>query len=376
MEPESEAEPAKTPTKRHKCAACFKQYKKKDHLIVHMKTSYHSVHQPKCEVCKRHCKSFESLREHLTGPLRKVHCSTIFSANGCDLCMKIFDSPDAASEHKEACRLPPPVAIATLLSHSPGPQNNMSSSTDSRDSKAIAMDCEMVGGGTDGSIDICARVCLIDEEENLVFHAYIRPVIPVTNYRHEVTGLTEEHLQVAIQLEEVQAKIKEILYNGEAVGRLRLNSNKARLLVGHDLEHDLKSLRFSYPDHLLRDTAKYHPLMKTNLVSHSLKYLTQTYLGHTIQAGIHDPYEDAISAMRLYKRMRAQLHKLQGHAFNDTNNHTPSFISVFELKKHRELEKMSPEELLELSRPNYRCWCLDSMTTIQEESANNPWGSW
>lgn len=31
-----------------------------------------------------------------------------------------------------------------------------------------------------------------------------------------------------------------------------------------------------------RDTAKYHPLMKTNLVSHSLKYLTRTYLGQVL----------------------------------------------------------------------------------------------
>jgi len=29
----------------------------------------------------------------------------------------------------------------------------------------------------------------------------------------------------------------------------------------------------------LRDTAKYVPLMKTNLVSQSLKYLTKSYLG-------------------------------------------------------------------------------------------------
>lgn len=53
-------------------------------------------------------------------------------------------------------------------------------------------------------------------------------------------------------LEEVQAKIKEILYNGEAVGRLRLNGATSRLLVGHDLEHDLSSLRLSFPGHLLR----------------------------------------------------------------------------------------------------------------------------
>ena len=31
-----------------------------------------------------------------------------------------------------------------------------------------------------------------------------------------------------------------------------------------------------------RDTAKYHPLMKTNLVCHSLKYLTQKYLGQVL----------------------------------------------------------------------------------------------
>lgn len=54
---------------RHKCPACYKQYKKKEHLIQHMKVAYHSVHDPRCGVCKKHCKSFESLREHLTGEM-------------------------------------------------------------------------------------------------------------------------------------------------------------------------------------------------------------------------------------------------------------------------------------------------------------------
>lgn len=52
------------------------------------------------------------------------------------------------------------------------------------DSKTIAMDCEMVGGGIDKSIDICVRVCLVDENENLVFHAFVQPSIPVTDYRY------------------------------------------------------------------------------------------------------------------------------------------------------------------------------------------------
>jgi len=49
---------------------------------------------------------------------------------------------------------------------------------------AVAMDCEMVGGGSDGSLELCARVCLVDEDERLIFHTYVQPEIPVTNYRY------------------------------------------------------------------------------------------------------------------------------------------------------------------------------------------------
>lgn len=49
--------------------------------------------------------------------------------------------------------------------------------------KVVALGCKMIGGGSDGSLDFCARVCLIDQNENIIFHAYIKPQIPVTNYR-------------------------------------------------------------------------------------------------------------------------------------------------------------------------------------------------
>lgn len=52
---------------RNKCAACYRQFNKKEHLVEHMRTSYHSVHEPMCGLCKKHCRSFESLREHLIG---------------------------------------------------------------------------------------------------------------------------------------------------------------------------------------------------------------------------------------------------------------------------------------------------------------------
>lgn len=71
-------------------------------------------------------------------------------------------------------------------------------------------------------------------------------------FRYEVTGITEEHLRDAMPLKEVQDKILQILYNGESIWRLRLDGGKARILVGHGLEHDLDCLRVNYPDHMLR----------------------------------------------------------------------------------------------------------------------------
>ncbi|GMH02636.1 hypothetical protein Nepgr_004475 [Nepenthes gracilis] len=343
-------DPSTLPNTRHKCPACFKQYKRKEHLIEHMKVSCHSIHQPKCGVCQKHCKSFESLREHLNGPLAKQNCSKIFADRGCHLCMKTFDDPPTLSEHKWSCSFPPPKPLWG------NPQKCQ---------EAVAMDCEMVGGGSDGSLDICARVCLIDADENVLFHTYVQPLIPITDYRSEVTGLTEEHLRDAMPLKEVQEKILTILYNGETIGIVRLNGGKARLLVGHSVKHDLDCLRMNYPDHLIRDTANYRPLMKTNLVSHSLKYLTKTYLGYEIQTGVHDPYEDCVSAMRLYKRMCA--HAQDHHAGCPL---TPNIQTPLNGEpgpwKMKDLEKMTPDELYEMSRSDYVCWCFDSWQPPQQ----------
>ncbi|PSR94799.1 RNA exonuclease [Actinidia chinensis var. chinensis] len=367
-----EADPPKTLTTRSKCSACFKQYKKKEHLVAHMKASHHSVHQPKCGWCAKHCKTYESLREHLTGPLSKAHCSRVFADLGCRLCMKIFDSSASLSEHKEMCQLTAPAPLGTVKISCTEYQVDMPAPNYGnyrnygRGPEAIAIDCEMVGGGSDGTLDLCGRVCLIDEDENLIFHTYVQPQIPVTNYRYEVTGITEEHLRDAMPIKEARERILQILYNGESIGRLRLDGGKARLLVGHGLEHDLGCLRMNYPDHLLRDTAKYRPFMKTNLVSHSLKYLTQTYLGYDIQSGVHDPFVDCVSAMRLYKRMRAQDHHFEEFEASISAQHTQYFNSnSFDSWKPKELESMNPDELFQISKSKYKCWCLDLRQELQ-----------
>ncbi|MQL96345.1 hypothetical protein Taro_029009 [Colocasia esculenta] len=351
---------------RHKCSACYKQYKKKEHLIEHMKVAYHSIHEPRCGVCRKHCKTLESVREHLTGPLAKSSCAEVFTVQGCNLCLKIFGSSDELLAHKEVCCLFPAFHSA-LRKPLEGYAESVVEDTDSslketgdHVSQVVGMDCEMVGGGSDGSLDLCARVCLIDEFENLIFHSYVKPQIPVTNFRYEITGITEDDLVDAMPLNQVKDNIKEILYNGESIGKAYVEGGKAKILVGHGLDHDLYCLNMHYPPHLLRDTATYQPLMKTNVVSHSLKYLTQNYLGYEIQSGVHNPLEDCRAALRLYKRMRSQLHQREVPIFCTCDSGDPSNSTNFDCSRMKELEKMSSDALLEMSSSKYRCWCLDT----------------
>ncbi|XP_057853383.1 RNA exonuclease 4-like [Cryptomeria japonica] len=350
-----------TESLRHKCAACFKQFNKVEHLVEHMKTSYHSPHEPICDICKKHCRFYDSLREHLIGPLPKAECAKQFSERGCNLCLKIFPRAEQLTYHRATCQSLPPNAggrfsLVNKRIQAESGQIQGESSNKSNIS-AIAMDCEMVGGGQDGSLDLCARVCLVDEEEKVVFHCYIKPPIPITDYRYDITGIKPENLMDAMPLKQVQERIQQILYNGEAIWRIRLKGGKAKLLVGHGLDHDLQCLSMEYPPHLIRDTAKYVPLLKSSKASNSLKYLTQSFLGYKIQSGTHDPYEDCVAAMRIYKKMRNEDHSQS--ASLSVGEFLPENV-VYARMKQKDLEKMSPEALLNISQSDFYCWCMDS----------------
>ncbi|GLJ21337.1 hypothetical protein SUGI_0392320 [Cryptomeria japonica] len=349
-----------TASLRHKCAACFRQFVKVEHLVEHMKISYHSPHEPNCSICKKQCRFYDSLREHLIGPLPKAECAKQFSERGCSLCLKVFPTAQQLNNHRAACQsLPPLPAISGLRPSLVNKRNQaekeqiLEESSNKSNISGIAMDCEMVGGGRDGSLDLCARVCLVDEEEKVIFHCYVRPPIPITDYRYDVSGIKPEHLMGGMPLKQVQEKIQQILYNGEAIWRIRLKGGKAKVLVGHDLDHDLQCLGLEYPTHLIRDTAKYIPLLKSNKTSNSLNYLTQSFLGYKIQNGTHDPYEDCVAAMRIYKKMRNEDHSLSATEFVPENG-------VYSRMRQKELEKMSPEALLQISQSDFYCWCMDS----------------
>ncbi|KAM7092584.1 RNA exonuclease 4 [Molossus nigricans] len=163
--------------------------------------------------------------------------------------------------------------------------------------KALALDCEMVGVGPAGEDNLAARVSVVNQFGKCVYDKYIKPAQPVTDYRTAVSGIRPEHLQQGEKFEVVQREVAEML--------------RGRILVGHALHNDLKVLFLDHPKKKIRDTQKYKPF-KSQVKSGrpSLKLLAEKVLGLRVQQAEHCSIQDARAAMRLYVTVKKEWERM------------------------------------------------------------------
>ncbi|XP_004677912.1 PREDICTED: RNA exonuclease 4 [Condylura cristata] len=159
--------------------------------------------------------------------------------------------------------------------------------------KALALDCEMVGVGPKGEESVAARVSLVNQFGKCVYDKYVRPAQPVTDYRTAVSGIRPEHLGQGERFDVVQKEVAGLL--------------RGRILVGHALHNDLKVLLLDHPKKKIRDTQKYKPF-KSQVKSGrpSLKLLAKKILGVRVQEAEHCSVQDAQAAMRLYVAVKRE----------------------------------------------------------------------
>ncbi|CAL4139469.1 unnamed protein product, partial [Meganyctiphanes norvegica] len=163
------------------------------------------------------------------------------------------------------------------------------------ETKVIAMDCEMVGVGSQFSRDdsILARVSLVNHFGQVLYDTFVKPTEKVTDYRTEVSGVRPEDLVKGEEFTVVQHKVAAFLKN--------------RILVGHALHNDFKVLFLSHPRNKIRDTSKYRGFRKLfGGRNPSLKRLTEKVMDVQIQKGEHNSIQDAQAAMRLYTLKRKE----------------------------------------------------------------------
>lgn len=155
--------------------------------------------------------------------------------------------------------------------------------------KYIAIDCEMVGVGEGGYAHALARVSIVDFHGRQVYDSYVRPRERVVDWRTRISGIAPKHMAVARDFADVQAQVAQLLHG--------------RILVGHDLKHDLDVLMLDHPRKDIRDTAKFSGFKKYgNGPKPALRVLAREILGVEIQTGQHSSIEDARVAMLLLRR--------------------------------------------------------------------------
>lgn len=177
----------------------------------------------------------------------------------------------------------------------------------------IAIDCEMVGTGYCGQHSSLARVCMVDWEGKTILDLHVRQTYEVTDYRTFVSGITEEDLtdENAVEYDECRDRVLELV--------------EGKVLVGHALKNDLTALKITHPWQQVRDTGKYEPFMKVRfnngiLWPRKLKDLAKEKLGKDIQESgkPHCPFEDAKTALDLYKKARNKWEKAMDYKINKT----------------------------------------------------------
>uniref|UniRef100_A0A0E0LUF9 RNA exonuclease 4 n=1 Tax=Oryza punctata TaxID=4537 RepID=A0A0E0LUF9_ORYPU len=177
-------------------------------------------------------------------------------------------------------------------------------SDDTSLTKAVAVDCEMVGVGAGGSKSALGRVTLVNSWGNVVYDEYVRPVEWIVDYRTHISGIRPKHMNKAKDFWVVQKDVAELI--------------KGRILVGHALHHDLKVLLLGHPKKDIRDTSEYEVFRREGK-RRSLKDLTAQVLGAKIQQKEHCPIEDARAAMFIYNKHKKVWEKNMKEQFRFRN---------------------------------------------------------
>lgn len=75
-------------------------------------------------------------------------------------------------------------------------------------SRCVAIDCEMVGTGPCGRVSELARCSVVSYHGDVLYDKYVRPEMPVVDYRTRWSGITRQHMRKAIPFQVAQKEVR------------------------------------------------------------------------------------------------------------------------------------------------------------------------
>ncbi|KFY27956.1 hypothetical protein V493_03187 [Pseudogymnoascus sp. VKM F-4281 (FW-2241)] len=185
----------------------------------------------------------------------------------------------------------------------------------------IAIDCEMMRSNIG---QVLGRVSVVNYDREIVFDTFVCYPLPIiiTNTDEKFSGIDWDDIEPhngAQPFPEVQAQLLELL--------------RSRIVIGHDIEKDLRAISMDLPLQILqlervalrfspivfdiktRDTQKYSMYRQyANRGAHqgpSLKNLAVKVLGRQIKQGRMSSVEDAVATMEVYRKAEVNIDREQ-----------------------------------------------------------------
>ncbi|KFA62727.1 hypothetical protein S40285_05021 [Stachybotrys chlorohalonatus IBT 40285] len=188
--------------------------------------------------------------------------------------------------------------------------------------KYVAIDCEMVGVGDGGYESSLARVSIVDFHGRQVYDSFVKQRERVTDWRTAVSGISVKQMRFARDFDEVQKQVDDIL--------------KTRILIGHDVKHDLAALQLSHPPRDTRDTSKYAGFRQYGHGRKpALRVLAREILKVEIQSGPHSSIEDARVTMLLFRKHKSGFDMENANRYAPKTAMVPGFPGKKSKKKHK-----------------------------------------
>lgn len=143
-------------------------------------------------------------------------------------------------------------------------------------------------------VSVAGHCAIVDYNYNILYDSHIKSDFEITNWR----GIRPSNMKTAMTLDRAKEWILHLL--------------KDRLVVGHDIKHDLSSLQIhrerDIPSKNIRDTSTCQILrtiaeIPVDYPHASLRALALGNLKRRVQQNRpHNPIEDAMVTMELYKK--------------------------------------------------------------------------
>ncbi|KAN0009292.1 hypothetical protein ACTFIU_006571 [Dictyostelium citrinum] len=155
-------------------------------------------------------------------------------------------------------------------------------------SKFFSIDCKIIE--IEGNKGTLGKVCIANQNGQIVYEKIVKPMDKIVDFRTKFTGLTRDKVQrEGTDFLQVQKEVEKIL--------------RHKILVGHDLVHDLKNLKLAHKKKLLRDATQFTKFFNPDTNSEdSLKSIAKRELNFSPDNWEPSGKRDTIINVILYKQ--------------------------------------------------------------------------